>query len=240
MKAPLLLLALAPSAFLVSCATDDAGRPAIRSQATSKLPSTDLYYWSTDEKSGPVKVHINLGRQRLHVARNGKRIASAYVTTGREGHDTPPGSYRVQEKKFGKKSTSYGWIENSVGERVNYDAGPGDPVPRGCNYVAAPMPYWLRLTGTGIGMHAGHIPRPGSTASHGCIRIPEKFAAKLYGAVGVGTPVTIERGHYDPWIVHPDPLPREKKKPRTRNGLRVVSPDDPWIIWPEGHPRAGR
>ncbi len=240
MKAPLLLPVLAMSAFLVNCTTDGSGRSSLPSRDLGKLPSTRLYHWSADEDPGPVKLHINLGKQRLYVARRGKRIASTYITTGREGQDTPAGNYRVQEKILDKKSDSYGWIENSAGERINSDAQPEDPVPRGFKYVASPLPYWLRLTGTGIGLHAGYIPRPGFTSSHGCIRMPEKFAAKLYEVVKVGTPVTIERGHYDPWIVHPDPLPREERKPRTRNGLRVISPHDPWIVWPEGHPRARR
>ena len=226
----LLVPVLATSTFLVGCSIDQ----------NRALPPSTLYTWPTGQDSSPVKLHINLGQQRLYVLQSGKRIASTYITSGREGHDTPAGSYRVQEKRLDKKSDSYGWIENPAGERINHDANVGDLVPTGCKYVPSPLPYWLRLTGTGIGLHAGYIPRPGSTASHGCIRMPEEFAAKLYEAVKVGTPVTIERGHYDPWIAHPDPLPRENQKPRTRNGLRVVSPDDPWIIWPEGHPRAGR
>ena len=200
--------------------------------------STTLYSWSRDDGTGPVSIHINLGRQRLYVSREGRRIASTYVATGREGHDTPPGTFRVQEKVANKTSNRYGWIENSVGEKVDPVASPGDSVPSGYRYVPAPMPYWMRLTGTGIGLHAGYIPRPGTTASHGCIRMPERFAARLFDAVTLGTTVTIERGHYDPWVIHPDPLPRPQEKPRTRNGLRVISPDDPWIIWPEGHPRS--
>jgi lipoprotein-anchoring transpeptidase ErfK/SrfK len=53
------------------------------------------------------------------------------------------------------------------------------------------MPYWMRLTSYGIGMHAGVIPKPGETASHGCIRLPKELAPVLYDAVKVGTPVTI-------------------------------------------------
>jgi lipoprotein-anchoring transpeptidase ErfK/SrfK len=57
----------------------------------------------------------------------------------------------------------------------------------------APMPYWMRLTWRGIGMHAGPIPRPGNPASHGCIRLPRPFAIQLYQIVRIGTPVRIIR-----------------------------------------------
>ena len=53
------------------------------------------------------------------------------------------------------------------------------------------MPYWMRLTSYGIGMHAGIIPKPGEAASHGCIRLPKELAPVLFESVNVGTPVTI-------------------------------------------------
>jgi lipoprotein-anchoring transpeptidase ErfK/SrfK len=76
---------------------------------------------------------------------------------------------------------------------VDEDAKPGDHIPAGCRYVAAPMPHWMRLTSYGIGMHGGIIPQPGEPASHGCIRLPKDFAPVLFDAVKVGTPVKI---HY--------------------------------------------
>ncbi len=53
------------------------------------------------------------------------------------------------------------------------------------------MPYWMRITSWGVGLHAGDIPEPGLPASHGCIRLPRDFAGTLYGVVDVGTRVTI-------------------------------------------------
>jgi hypothetical protein len=58
-------------------------------------------------------------------------------------------------------------------------------------YVPAPMPYWMRLTSYGIGMHGGIIPEPGAPASHGCIRLPKDFVSTLYEVVDVGTSVVI-------------------------------------------------
>lgn len=53
------------------------------------------------------------------------------------------------------------------------------------------MPYYMRLTGDGVGMHAGPIPNPGSRASHGCIRLPRAFAPILFASTSIGTPVKI-------------------------------------------------
>jgi lipoprotein-anchoring transpeptidase ErfK/SrfK len=49
----------------------------------------------------------------------------------------------------------------------------------------------MRITGSGIGMHAGAIPNPGSPASHGCIRLPYSMAQTIYQNAGVGTRVNI-------------------------------------------------
>jgi hypothetical protein len=90
-----------------------------------------------------------------------------------------------------KYSTHYGWIEDAMGNVVNPDATPSTRVLTGMRYVPAPMPYWMRLTSFGIGMHGGVIPEPGKPASHGCIRMPKDFAPIVFAAVTLGTPVTI-------------------------------------------------
>ena len=51
------------------------------------------------------------------------------------------------------------------------------------------MPYMQRLTWYGIALHAGRL--PGYPASHGCIRLPSKFARKLYGITDFSTVVTV-------------------------------------------------
>jgi hypothetical protein len=51
------------------------------------------------------------------------------------------------------------------------------------------MPYMQRLTWDGIAMHAGSL--PGYPASHGCVRLPADFAAKLYAVTSSGTTVIV-------------------------------------------------
>jgi lipoprotein-anchoring transpeptidase ErfK/SrfK len=51
------------------------------------------------------------------------------------------------------------------------------------------MPFMQRIDNYGVALHAGHL--PGYPASHGCIRLPAQFAAKLFTVTEVGTPVLV-------------------------------------------------
>ena len=152
-----------------------------------------MYQWHDDGGPGKIAVTISLTDQIADIERGGRHIGWCYVATGKEGHGTPSGTYKITEKIEDKYSTLYGWIEDEFGNVVDNDARSGDRVPKGCVYVPAPMPYWMRLTSYGIGLHGGYIPEPGKPASHGCIRLPKKFVPVLFNAVQVGTPVTITR-----------------------------------------------
>jgi len=84
------------------------------------------------------------------------------ISSGRSGKYTPRGTFRVSERiRDGKHSTIYG-VE---------------------------MPYWMRLSGTVFGVHAGYL--PGYPASAGCVRLPADGARTIYDNTGYGTAVTI-------------------------------------------------
>jgi lipoprotein-anchoring transpeptidase ErfK/SrfK len=51
------------------------------------------------------------------------------------------------------------------------------------------MPYMQRLSWEGIAIHSGYL--PGVPASHGCIRVPDAFARKLFQITTCGNTVTI-------------------------------------------------
>ncbi|MFK7851570.1 MAG: L,D-transpeptidase family protein [Akkermansiaceae bacterium] len=162
------------------------------------LPSQDplkashvMYQWYDDGGQGKVSVSIDLGDQIATIKRGDREIGWSYVATGLEGRNTPAGTFRITEKIVDKYSNRYGWIENEFGQVVNGDATPKDPVGPGERYMPAPMPYWMRLTDWGIGMHVGKIPQPGEPASHGCIRMPKNFVPTLFYMVDVGTQVKI-------------------------------------------------
>jgi lipoprotein-anchoring transpeptidase ErfK/SrfK len=150
-----------------------------------------LYQWYGDDGLGAVSIQISLSRQIATILRGGREIGWCYVATGREGYGTRPGNYTITEKIVDKYSNRYGWFENEFGEIVQSSARYNERVPPGLTYVPAPMPYWMRLTSYGIGMHGGPIPEPGKPASHGCIRLPNEFVPVVFDMVNIGTPVKI-------------------------------------------------
>ena len=58
------------------------------------------------------------------------------------------------------------------------------------------MPYMQRITWSGIALHAGVV--PGHPASHGCIRLTNDFAIRLWHLTRRGTRVIIARDDVRP------------------------------------------
>ena len=153
-----------------------------------------LYEWRDDGGPGELNVEINLSEQIAIYKRGDRLIGWSFVSSGKEGHSTSPGNYKITEKLPLKFSDRYGWIADAAGNVTNGDAKPSTPVPPGDHYSPAPMHQWMRITSYGVGLHAGEIPRPGEAASHGCIRLPRDFAPKLYEVTKDGTSVKVTRG----------------------------------------------
>lgn len=124
---------------------------------------------------GPVAIIVSLPDQRVHVYRNGVRIAVSTCSTGKPGHATPTGVFTILQKDKDHHSSTY---DN------------------------APMPNMNRITWNGVALHAGNL--PGYPASHGCIRLPVKFSELLFGITHVGTPVIVADSHAEPFdVTHP-------------------------------------
>ena len=142
--------------------------------------------------SGNSKVIIDLSLQRGFLM-NGNQVAMDYpVSTGTSKHPTPTGSFRIMEKIKDKRSNLYGKIVDANGKTVKSSADSReDKVPEGGEFIGAPMEHWMRLTGDGIGMHKGNVPR--YPASHGCIRNPGAVVPIVFSKVRPGTLVTIKR-----------------------------------------------
>lgn len=139
-------------------------------------------------RSCPIYICLSQQRGRLYV--DGRVAADWPVSTGTPGHSTPTGTYRIMEKKRHHRSNTWGRAYDSAGKCVNGNANSRRGVPEGGRFVGASMPYWQRLTATGIGMHVGKV-RAGRRLSHGCIRTPGAMARELFGITGVGTQVTV-------------------------------------------------
>lgn len=135
-------------------------------------------------------IKIDLSDQRGYLYKGSELVMDYPISSGRSKYPTPTGTFYVKEKIRDKRSNLYGKIYNASGGLVKSDADTRkDTVPEGGKYVGASMPYWMRLTGDGIGMHQGKVPR--HPASHGCIRTHSSAVSTVYSKVRVGTKVTV-------------------------------------------------
>jgi len=112
------------------------------------------------------KIVVNLSQQRACAYEGGRVVFCGNISTGKPGHRTPTGHFRVLEKDIDHVSSKY-------------------PEPNG----GAKMHYMLRVTASGIALHLGYVPN--YPASHGCIRMQNGFAQRMYRWASVGTPVSI-------------------------------------------------
>jgi len=188
-------------ALLAGCATTDprltsretqylgAEQPAAVSRERGLPPWDKVSYWDGQALSGPARVEIDLRAQRAYFYKNGKLAGVSTVSTGREGFNTPPGTFRITQKNADHRSNLFGDYVDAAGNVVVKDVDARkDPAPPGTKFLGAPMPNFMRFHG-GIGMHAGYL--PGYAASHGCVRLPAKMAQHFFDNVSAGTPVTV-------------------------------------------------
>ena len=123
--------------------------------------------------SDPLSVIISLKDQRLEVYRGLERIETTKISSGKRGYQTLTGVFGILQKKQEHYSNLYD---------------------------DAPMPWMHRLTRSGTAIHAGVVPN--YPASHGCVRLPSKFAPEFYRMTEVGGKVAMLTGA----MVAPKPI----------------------------------
>jgi len=117
-------------------------------------------------------LEINLTDQTL-TAKDDKTIAlKSPICSGKVGYTTPTGKFKILGKNKMHISNRYPIVDKEAGIRGG-----------------AKMPYMLRVTNTGIAIHAGEMVK--YPDSHGCIRIPYGKAMQLFKWTDVGTKVKI-------------------------------------------------
>ena len=122
------------------------------------------YVWaSATPAAGDARIVIDRLTQMAYAYRGDKLVGAASVSTARQGHITPLGEWSILEKR---------------------------PFYRSKKYDNAPMPWMERFDEYGTAFHGGV--NPGYPASHGCIRMPVKFAEKVYAITKVGSKLIIE------------------------------------------------
>ena len=122
------------------------------------------YVWaSAVPAEGDPRIVVDLLTQMAYAYRGDRLVGAATISSAKKGMVTPLGFWSILEKR---------------------------PFYRSKKYDNAPMPFMQRIDSYGIAFHGGA--NPGYPASHGCIRLPMKFAEKLYGLTKVGSKVVIE------------------------------------------------
>lgn len=124
--------------------------------------------WHWDESAapaeGPIVITVDLDARVLSIFRGGYEIGAAAVLLGTEDKPTPLGVFPITQKARHHVSNLYD----------------------------AEMPYMQRLTNDGITLHGSNV--EWGYASHGCIGMPEPFAAKVFAQTKLGDRVFITRG----------------------------------------------
>ena len=123
----------------------------------------------------PIMAIVSIKTQQVTLYDADGWILRAPVSTGVKERETPAGVFAVMEKEKDHHSTMYD------------DAW---------------MPNMQRITWNGIALHGG--PLPGYAASHGCVRMPYRFAEKLFDKTRIGMRVIISPNDAAPVeISHP-------------------------------------
>src|SRR5436190_11817097 len=123
----------------------------------------------------PIVAIVSLRKQRITVYDANGWIVRAPVSSGQKGRETREGIFSVIQKEADHYTNMYD---------------------------DAYMRHMQRITWSGIALHGG--PLPGYPASHGCIRLPYDFAARLFDLTRLGMRVIVAPTDVTPIeIAHP-------------------------------------
>jgi L,D-transpeptidase ErfK/SrfK len=132
---------------------------------------------------------VNLAEKRLYYYRSPTEVESFSIGVGREGWETPVGSYSIIEKTENPTWTPPASIRARYAEEGKtlpavVPAGPDNPLGA----------YRLRLSNPSYLIHGTNKPwGVGMPVSSGCIRMYPEDIEYLFGKVSVGTPVKVVR-----------------------------------------------
>jgi len=124
--------------------------------------------WHWDDEGiadGPVVMTVDLKARVISVFQGGYEVGAAAVLLGTDEHPTPLGTFPIRHK-----------MRHNVSEKYNN----------------APMPYSMFLTADGVALHGSEVEN--GYASHGCVGMPDDFAAKIFAIAKKGDKVIITDG----------------------------------------------
>jgi hypothetical protein len=126
---------------------------------------------------------VDLSKSTVYAFDDGRLVRSLVINPGSRDTPTRPGHYRISQK------VRKGYRSNLVNMH-------NKPLRHG--ELGAPMDYWMRLGGTGMGFHRSSLWRPsGHWGSHGCLRMSRAGARWLFDWAPEGTAVTVRTSGTD-------------------------------------------
>jgi hypothetical protein len=154
-------------------------------QLTGEVATVDgVEYWETDEgwwmrssdgtktDPGPAPeklgasekwIDVNLKRQTLVAFEGDKAVFATIVSSGRQGHETPPGSFRIKEKHI---------ASTMDGDADTVSDGP---------YSIQDVPY-IEYFNAGYALHGAFWHDGfGNVKSHGCVNLAPWDSKALFG-----------------------------------------------------------
>jgi lipoprotein-anchoring transpeptidase ErfK/SrfK len=124
------------------------------------------YLWEPERApAGKIEIVADVARDTLYVYRGGIEIGRTILIYGADEKPTPIGTFPILQKKARHISNLYN----------------------------APMPYMMRLTWGGVALHGSGETVDNRYATHGCIGLPDEFAALLFRVTRLGDRVTVTR-----------------------------------------------
>ncbi|MBC8078307.1 MAG: L,D-transpeptidase, partial [Chloroflexales bacterium] len=136
-------------------------------QAFASVPAWSPALW-------PHRIEVDLSQQQLYAYEGDLLVYTAPVASGRDGFNTPTGTFAVYDKRREQRMRGA-----AGGETWDVPRVPWAMYIKGG--VALHGTYWHNRFGTGVRL------------SHGCINLNLDDAEWLYAWADIGTPVTVRR-----------------------------------------------
>ncbi len=141
------------------------------------IPLEELYPLETTPRG--THLVLSLSERRVYLYRDDREIASYPVAIGKEGWETPTGTFKVIDKV-----RDPAWEHPWTGEIVP----PGPENPLGTRWIG----FWTDGTNY-IGFHGTpNEELVGQAVSHGCVRMKNQDILSLFEQVHLGVTVTVK------------------------------------------------
>jgi L,D-transpeptidase ErfK/SrfK len=131
-----------------------------------------------DSSISNVNLVVDLGDRHVYLYQDKKKLASYPLAVGKDGWETPTGTFKVIEMQKDPQ-----WLHPITKEVF----APGPDNPLGKRWIG------FSINGqTHIGFHGTNQEKLiGQAVSHGCLRMRNRDVIALYEKVKLGTPVTV-------------------------------------------------